>query len=103
MLTRSGTSTPPFTSSNLHAPAQSLSCVQLLVTPWTVVLQAPLSLGFSRQEYWNGLPFPPLGDLPDPGMEPESPVPPALAGRFFTTGPPGKSSPNLQEKIVNLS
>jgi len=49
--------------------------------------QAPLSVGFSRQEYWSGLPFPSLEDLPDPGTEPASP---ALAGRFFTTEPPGK-------------
>ena len=47
-------------------------------------------MGFSRQEYWSGLPFPPLGDLPDPGIEPMSPVSPALAGDFFTTEPPGK-------------
>ena len=56
-------------------------------TPWTVARQAPLSLGFPRQEYWSGLPFPPPGDLPDPGIEP---MPPALAGEFFTTQPPGK-------------
>ena len=48
------------------------SHVRLSVTPWTVAYQAPLSMGFSRQEYWNGLPFPPLGDLPDPAIEPES-------------------------------
>ena len=47
-------------------------------TPWTVALQAPLSMGFSRQEYWSGLPFPPPGDLPGPGMEPASPMSPAL-------------------------
>ena len=47
---------------------QLLSCVQLFVTPWTVVHQAPLSMGFSRQEYWSGLPFPLTGDLSDPGM-----------------------------------
>ena len=46
--------------------------------------QAPLSMGFSRQEYWSGLSFPSLGDLPDPGIEPEFPVSPALAGRLFT-------------------
>ena len=50
------------------------SPVLLFVTPWTVTLQAPLSMGFHRQEYWNGLPFPPLGDLPDPGIEPGSPA-----------------------------
>ena len=51
-----------------------LSCVWLFVTPWTVAHQAPLSMGFSRPEYWSGLPFPPPGDLPDPGMEPRSPT-----------------------------
>ena len=55
--------------------------------PWTVARQAPLSMGFPRQEYWSGLPFPSPGDLPDPGMEPRSPT---LAGEFFTTEPPGK-------------
>ena len=56
-------------------------------TPWTVAHQAPLSMGFSRQEYWSGSPFPSPGDLPDPGIQPTSPVSPALAGRFFTTEP----------------
>ena len=60
-------------------------CVQLFVTRWTVAHQAPLSTGFSRQEYWNGLPFLPPGDLPDPGIKPVSLVSPALAGGFFTT------------------
>ena len=45
-----------------------------LATPWTIAFQAPLSIGFSRQEYWSGLPFPSPGDLPDPGIEPRSPV-----------------------------
>ena len=49
-----------------------LSCVCLFVTLWTVVCQAPLPMGFSRQEYWPGLPCPPPGDLPDPGIEPTS-------------------------------
>ena len=48
-------------------------------------------MGFPRQEYWSRLPFPPPGDLPDPGIKPESPADPALAGGFFTTEPPGKS------------
>ena len=56
------------------------------VTPGTVAHQAPLSMGFSRQEYWSGLPFPPPGHLPDPGIEPASP---ALAGGFFTTSHQG--------------
>ena len=51
-----------------------LSCVRLFATPWTVAYQAPLSMGFSRQEYWSGLPFPSPGDLPDPGIEPGSPA-----------------------------
>ena len=59
--------------------------------------QAPLSMGFPRQEYWSGLPCPPPGDLPDPGIEPASP---ALAGRFFTTEPPGK--PNSEIRLYEF-
>ena len=62
---------------------------------WTVALQAPLSMGFSRQEYWSGLPCSPPGDLPDPRMESVFLISPALAGRFFTTGPPRKLTFNL--------
>ena len=61
-----------------------------LVTPWTVACQASLSMGFSRQEYWSGLPFSPSGNLPDPGIESESSVSPGLAGGFPTTAPPEK-------------
>ena len=61
--------------------------VQLSVTPWTVAHQAPLSMRFSRQEFWSGLTFPPPGDLPDPGIKP---TPPALPGGFFTAEPSGK-------------
>ena len=64
-----------------------LSCVRLFVTPWIAACQASLSMGFSRQEYWSGLPFSSPGDLPEPGIEPTSP---ALAGGFFTAEPPGK-------------
>ena len=67
--------------------AKSLCHVQLFVTPWTVTLQVHLSMGFSRQEYWSGLPCPPPGDLPNPRIKPTSL---ALAGKFFTTAPPGK-------------
>ena len=57
---------------------KSLSHVQLFATPWTVACQAPLSMGFSRQEYWNGLPVPSPGDLPNPGIELASLASPAL-------------------------
>ena len=60
------------------------NCVQLFETLWTVACQAPLPLGFSRQEYWSGLPCPPPGDLPDPGIEPASLMSPALVGKFFS-------------------
>ena len=66
------------------------------VTPWTAAGQAPLSMGFSRQEYWSGLPFPTLGDLPDPGIEPISLKSLELTGRSFTTEPPGK--PDIMKK-----
>ena len=66
---------------------KSLSRVQLFATPWTVVYQAPLSMGFSRQEYWSGLPFPSPGDLRNPGIEPGSP---ALEANALTSEPPGK-------------
>ena len=54
-------------------------------TPWTVARQAPLPMGFSRQEYWSGWPFPPPGDLPNPGIKPTSLMSPVRAGGFFTT------------------
>ena len=72
--------------------AQLLSHVGLFGITWTAAHKAPLSMGFSRQEHWSGLPFPPPGDLPDPGTEPKSLVSPALAGGLFTTEPPGKLS-----------
>ena len=71
-----------------HVHVRMLSWSVLFVTPRTTACQAPLSMEFSRQEYWSGLPFPPLGDLPDPGIKPLSL---ALAGGFFTTVPPGQS------------
>ena len=65
-----------------------LSCVRLFVTPWTVTHQAPPSMGFSRQEYWSGLPFPSPGDLPNPGIKSRSP---ALQADALTSEAPGKS------------
>ena len=64
---------------------KSLSCVQLFATPWTIAHQAPLSMGFSKQEYWSGLPFPSPGDLPNPGIEPRSPT---LQADALTSEPP---------------
>ena len=65
------------------------SHVQLFATLWTVVCQAPLSMGFSRQEYWSGLPCPPLGDLLDPGIEPMSPASSASQADFLLLSPWG--------------
>ena len=73
-----------------------LSPVRLFVAAWTVAHQAPLSMEFSRQEYWSGQAFPSPGDLPIPGMEPASLLSPALAGRFFTSGAPWGKPEELQ-------
>ena len=78
---RSGCTAPRTCYTHAH------SVVSDSVTPWTVARQAPLSMEFSRQEYWSGLLFPSPGDLPDPGIESVSPESPALAGRFFTIVP----------------
>ena len=66
-------------------------CSVALAIPWTVARHTPLSMGFFRQEYLNGLPFPPPGDLPNSGIKPKSPAPPELLGGFFTPEPPGKA------------
>ena len=82
---------PPVMSWRLkedHCCLVTQSC-PTLATPWTVVSQAPLSMGLPRQEYWSGLPFPSPGNLPNPGIKPASP---ALASGFFSTEPPGKPS-----------
>ena len=71
------------------------SCLTLAI-PWTEALQALLPMGFSRQEYWSGLPFPSPGDLPESGIEPVSP---ALAGGFFATEPPG--NPRKDRKTLS--
>ena len=65
------TSEPP---GNHKMKVKSLSCVRLFATPWMVAYKAPQSMGFSRQEYWSGLPFPSPGDLPNPGIKPGSPA-----------------------------
>ena len=73
------------------------SQAQLFATPWTVAHQAPLSMGFSKQEHWSELPLPTLGDLPHPGIKPMLLISPALAGGFSATEPPGKSELKLRE------
>ena len=73
---------------------KSLSRVQLFATPWTVAHRTPLSIGFSRQEFWSGLPFPFPGDLPDPGIEPRCP---ALQADALTSEPPGKPHIYIQK------
>ena len=67
------------------------SRVELFATPWTIAGQPPLSMGFSKQEYWSELPCTLPGDLPDPGIEPASLMSPALADKFFTTAAAAKS------------
>ena len=76
---------------------KSLSRVQLFATSWTVAYQAPPSMGFSRQDYWSGLPFPSPGDLPDPGIEPGSPK---LEADTLTSEP--KLPANSFEMVLNL-
>ena len=81
---------------------KSLSRVRLFATPWTIAHHAPLSMGFSRQEYWSGLPFPSPGDLPDTGIEPRSP---ALQADTLPSEPPGKpikSLSNLSSELSNI-
>ena len=75
-------------SLHISVKVKSLSRVRLFVTPWTVAHQAPPSMGFYRQKYWSGLPFPSPGDLPDPGIKPRSP---ALQADALWSEPPGKS------------
>ena len=80
-------------SVNVKVKVKSLSRIRLFVTPWTVAHQAPLPMGFSRQEYWSGLPFPSPGNLPNPGIEPGSP---ALQADALTSEPPGKPYMSIQ-------
>ena len=76
----------------MKVKVKSLSHVRLFAAPWTVAHQASTSMGFSRQEYWSGLPFPSPGDLPDPGIEPRSPT---LQADALTSEPPGKPNSNM--------
>ena len=74
----------------VYVCAQWLSCIQLFVALWIVTLQALLLMGFSRQEYWSGVPFPTPGDLPNPGIKLVFFASSVLVGRFFTAVPHGK-------------
>ena len=78
------------------------SHVRFFPTPWTVACYTPLSMGFSRQRYWSGLPFPPPGDFSDPGTEPTSLMSPALAGRFFTTSATWDSACCCRCKVTSV-
>ena len=79
---------------------KSLSRIRLSVTPWTVAYQASPSMGFSRQEYWSGLPFPSPGDLPDPGIEPGSPT---LEADALTSEPPLLTFRRMKKKNERFS
>ena len=95
---------PPLTCGQIyHLVKYVLSCfsgVRFFVAPWTVAHQAPLSMGFSRQEHWSGLPCPPPGDLPDPEMEPWSP---ALQAGSFLSEPPGKPTLPVSRSLILAS
>ena len=82
-------------SAVLSVYLQSLSRVRLFATSWTEAYQALVSMEFSMEEYWSGLPFPTPGDLPNSAIEPASRASPAFSGRYFTTEPPGASTTNL--------
>ena len=82
----------------VHVCAHTPSCIWLSATPWIVVHQSPLSMKFSRQEYWNGFPFPTSRDLPYPRTKPTSLASPELAGGFFSIAPPGKP----YDKDINM-
>ena len=92
--------------SRISVVVQSLSCIQLFATPWTIAHQAPLCMGLPMQEYWNGLPFPSSRDLPYPGIKSVSPT---LAAGFFTTEPPDsrmqcyKEEEEMEEMRVLIS
>ena len=79
----------------------AVSHVRLFAAPWTVALQPPLFMGFSRQEYESGLPCPLPGDLHDPGIEPMPLTSPAMAGEFFTLAPPGKDKETSNLRNTN--
>ena len=84
----------------IKVKVKSLSRVRLFATPWTVAYKAPLSMGFSRSEYWSGRPCPPPGDLSNPEIKPTSLASPALAGEFFTSNATWEG-PSFRECHIN--
>ena len=86
-------------NSKSEVKVKSLSCVRLFETPWTIACQAPLSMGFSRQEYCSGLPCPPPGDLPNPGIKLRSP---ALQAGCLPSEPPGKPGKSQSQSLFKL-
>ena len=82
--------------------AEQLQLCPILCDLWTIAHQVPLFMGFSRQEYWSGLPYPPPGDLPDSGIEPTSLTSPASAGWFFTTSTIWEAQTNTNYKTLKL-
>ena len=84
---------------NVQVKVKLLSRLQLFATPWTVDYQARPSMGFSRQEYWSGLPFPSPGDLHDPGIEPGSPI---FQADALTSEPPGKAQECSNYRTIEL-
>ena len=91
-------------SKTLHVCVLSHFChVRLFATRWTVARKAPMSMGFSRQEYWSGLPCPPPGDLPDPGIELTSAASPALTAGFFTTSTTWEAQVSLYSHLKDLA
>ena len=91
------------TMTTIPPSSRSVAVFSDSATPWTVALHAPLAVEFSRQDYWSGLSFPPARDLPDPGIEPLSPVSAALVGRFFTTLPIGKYYETIRRRRWHLT
>ena len=89
-----------FLSVAVKVKVKSLSRIQLFATPWTIAYQAPLSMEFSREEYWSGLPFPSQGELPDPGIERRSP---ALQAEVLPSEPPGKPDSDEYQPCTLLS
>ena len=89
----------PFPSSSMHV--KSFQLCPTLWTLWTVASQAPVSMRFSRQEYWSGLPFPTTGDLPNPGIKLASFLSPALVGRFFITSASWQALLSLEGRSID--